>query len=160
MQTIILFLALLILWLLWSGVFSPLMIFLGFMSCVLTIWLVRRFDTVDHESVPLQLGFGILTYWGWLMKEIVMSSLQVSRIILSPKIQISPTIVKVKAKSRGSVGWVLFANSITLTPGTVTIAMDEKGVLTVHGITRDTAEGVITGDMNDRVANLQQKGDK
>lgn len=160
MQTIILFLALLILWLLWSGVFSPLMIFLGFMSCVLTIWLVRRFDTVDHESVPLQLGFGVLTYWGWLMKEIVMSSLQVSRIILSPKMQISPTIVKVKAKSRGSVGWVLFANSITLTPGTVTIAMDEKGLLTVHGITRDTAEGVITGDMNDRVANLQQQGDK
>ncbi len=160
MQTIILFLALFILWLLWSGVFSPLMIFLGFISCVLTVWLVRRFDTVDHESVPLQLGFGVLTYWGWLMKEIVMSSLQVSRIILSPKIRISPTIVKVKAKSRGSVGWVLFANSITLTPGTVTIDIDEKGVLTVHGITRDTADGVLTGDMNDRVANLQKKGDK
>ena len=160
MQTIILFLALLILWLLWSGIFSPLMIFLGFMSCVLTIWLVKRLDTVDHESVPIQLGFGILAYWAWLMKEIVMSSLQVSRIILSPRIRISPTIVKVKAKSRGSVGWVLFANSITLTPGTVTIDIDEKGVLSVHGITRDTADGVLTGDMNDRVANLQQKGDK
>lgn len=159
MKTIVLFVALAILWLLWSGVFSPLMIFLGLISCVLTVWLLRRFDTLDHESVPLHLGPGVLTYWGWLVKEIVLSSIQVSRIIISPRMNISPTIVRVKAKSRGEVGQVLFANSITLTPGTITTDIDEKGWLTVHGITRETADGVLTGDMNDRVANLQAKGD-
>lgn len=159
MKAVVLFVALAILWLLWSGVFSPLMIFLGLISCALTVWLVRRLETLDHEAVPLHLGTGVLTYWGWLVKEIVMSSLQVSKIILSPKMNISPTIVRVKAKSRGDVGQVLFANSITLTPGTIAIDIDEQGWLTVHGITRDTAEGVLTGDMNERVASLQAKGD-
>ena len=160
MQMIVLFVALAILWLLWSGVFSPLMIFLGLVSCVLTVWLVRRFETVDQESVPTHLGPRVLPYWGWLMKEIVVSSLQVSRIIISPRMQISPTIVRVKAKSRGQVGQVLLANSITLTPGTLTTDIDEQGWLTVHGLTRDTAQGVLTGDMNDRVASLQAKGDQ
>lgn len=160
MRKFVLLFALAILWLLWSGVYSPLMIFLGLCSCLLTVWLVGRLETIDHESVPSHLGLGVITYWAWLLKEIVVSSIQVSRIILSPSMPISPGIVKVKSKSRGSVGWVLFGNSITLTPGTVTIDIDEKGELTVHGITQDTAEGVLTGDMNDRVANLQTRGDR
>jgi len=159
MQSVILFICLAVLWVLWSGIFSPLMLFLGLVSCILTVWLVRRFKTIDHESVPLQLGIGILTYWIWLLKEIILASWSVSKIILSPKMDLSPTIVKVKAKSRGSVGWVIFANSITLTPGTITIDIDDKGVLTVHGINRETAEGAATGDMNDRIANLQAKGE-
>lgn len=154
MQLIVLFISLGILWLLWSGLFLPLMLVLGLASCLLVVWLVRRFETLDHESVPLHLGFGVVTYWGWLIKEIAISAWQVTKIILSPTMNISPTIIQVQAKSNGVVRQVLFANSITLTPGTLATDMDENGLINVHALTREGAEGVLTGDMNDRVARL------
>jgi multicomponent Na+:H+ antiporter subunit E len=160
MQTIVLFLSLAVLWLLWSGLYLPLMLFLGLASCLLVMWLVKRFQTLDHESVPLHLGVGIFGYWGWLLKEIAISSLQVTRIILAPKLQISPTMVNIQCKSSGQVRQVLFANSITLTPGTLTTDIDENGLVTVHALTQEGAQGVVSGDMNDRVARLPGIGDK
>jgi multicomponent Na+:H+ antiporter subunit E len=160
MQTIVLFLSLVVLWLLWSGLYLPLMLFLGLASCLLVMWLVKRFQTLDHESVPLHLGVGIFGYWGWLLKEIAISSLQVTRIILAPKLQISPTMVNIQCKSSGQVRQVLLANSITLTPGTLTTDIDENGLVTVHALTQEGAQGVVSGDMNDRVARLPGIGDK
>jgi len=160
MQTIVLFLSLAVLWLLWSGLYLPLMLFLGLASCLLVMWLVKRFQTLDHESVPLHLGVGIFGYWGWLLKEIAISSLQVTRIILAPKLQISPTMVNIQCKSSGQVRQVLLANSITLTPGTLTTDIDENGLVTVHALTQEGAQGVVSGDMNDRVARLPGIGDK
>ena len=160
MHIVVLFITLAVLWLLWSGLFLPLMLAIGLVSCVLVVWLTRRFETIDHESVPLHLGVGILAYWGWLLKEIVISSLQVTRIILSRDMPISPTLVKVKAKARGEVPEVLFGNSITLTPGTLTTDIDEHGELTVHALTKEGADGVVNGDMNDRVAALPSRREK
>ncbi|MFO7746528.1 MAG: Na+/H+ antiporter subunit E [Orrella sp.] len=160
MQIIVLFLTLAALWLLWSGLYLPLMLILGLGSCLLVVWLVRRFDTLDHESVPLHLGVGIITYWGWLIKEIVVSSWQVTKIILAKEMPISPTITTVQSKSRGEVREVLFGNSITLTPGTLTTDIDNNGVLTVHALTREGADGVVNGDMNDRIAKLPGRGER
>lgn len=160
MQIVVLFVTLAVLWLLLSGFYLPLMLFLGLASCVLVVWLVRRFDTVDHESVPMHLGIGIFAYWAWLLKEIVISSLQVTKIILTKKMPISPTMVTVQAKGRGEVREVLFGNSITLTPGTLTTDIDENGLVTVHALTAEGAQGVVTGDMNDRVARLHGKGER
>lgn len=67
-------------------------------------------------------------------------------------------MVTVQAKGRGEVREVLFGNSITLTPGTLTTDIDENGLVTVHALTAEGAEGVLTGDMNDRVARLHGKG--
>lgn len=159
MQIIVLFLTLAALWLLWSGLYVPLMLSLGLGSCLLVIWLVRRFETLDHESVPLHLGFGVITYWGWLLKEIVVSSWQVTKIILAKEMPISPTMTTVQSKSRGEVREVLFGNSITLTPGTLTTDIDENGLLTVHALTREGADGVVNGDMNDRIAKLPGRGE-
>ncbi len=160
MHIVVLFVTLMALWLLWSGLYLPLMLALGLASCVLVVWLTRRFETVDHESVPLHLGFGIFAYWGWLLKEIVVSSLQVTKIILSRDMPISPLVVKVKAKARGEVREVLFGNSITLTPGTLTTDIDEHGNITVHALTEESAQGVLDGEMNDRVAALHGRGDR
>lgn len=159
MQIIVLFLTLAVLWLLWSGLYVPLMLSLGLGSCLLVVWLVRRFETLDHESVPLHLGFGVITYWGWLLKEIVVSSWQVTKIILAKEMPISPTMTTVQSKSRGEVREVLFGNSITLTPGTLTTDIDENGLLTVHALTREGADGVVNGDMNDRIAKLPGRGE-
>lgn len=160
MHIVVLFITLAVLWLLWSGLYLPLMLFLGFLSCVLVVWLTRRFDTIDHESVPVHLGFKVITYWAWLMKEIVVASLQVTRIVLSPQMRISPKIVQVKSKSKGEVRHVIFGNSITLTPGTLTTDLDEAGLITVHALTAEGADGVVNGDMNDRVAALPGPGGK
>jgi|AntAceMinimDraft_1070359.scaffolds.fasta_scaffold03224_5 multicomponent Na+:H+ antiporter subunit E len=159
MQIVVLFVTLAALWLLWSGLYLPLMLILGLASVLLVVWLVRRFETLDHESVPLHLGFGILAYWVWLVKEIVVSSWQVTKIILSKDMPISPTMTTVQSKSRGEVREVLFGNSITLTPGTLTTDIDEDGLLTVHALTREGADGVVNGDMNDRIARLPGRGD-
>lgn len=160
MQIVVLFVTLAVLWLLWSGLVLPLMLFLGLASCVLVVWLVRRFDTLDHESIPVHLGFGIFSYWGWLLKEIVISSLQVTKIILAKEMPISPTMAIVQCKGRGEVREVLFGNSITLTPGTLTTDIDKNGMVTVHALTADGAQGVVSGDMNDRVARLRGKGER
>lgn len=160
MHIVVLFVTLMALWLLWSGLYLPLMLALGLASCVLVVWLTRRFETIDHESVPLHLGFGIFAYWGWLLKEIVVSSLQVTKIILSRDMPISPRVVKVKAQARGEVREVLLGNSITLTPGTLTTDIDEHGNITVHALTEEGAQGVLSGEMNDRVAALGGKGDQ
>jgi multicomponent Na+:H+ antiporter subunit E len=160
MHVVVLFITLAVLWVLWSGLFKPLMLLLGLASCILVVWLAKRFDTLDHESVPVHLGPKIIAYWGWLTKEIVIASLQVTRIVLARNMPISPCMVKVQSKSHGQVRQVLFANSITLTPGTLTTDIDDDGMLTVHALTTDGAQGVTDGPMNDKVAALPGFGDK
>lgn len=155
MNSLVLFVVLAVLWLLWSGLYLPLLIGLGLASCLLVVLLVRRLETVDQESVPLHLGWGIVTYWFWLIKEIIVSSLQVTRIVLAPQLRISPRMFRFKAIPRGEVVRVVLGNSITLTPGTLTTDIDENGVITVHALTREGAEGVLAGDMNRRVGRLE-----
>ena len=154
MHIVVLFLTLAALWLLWSGLYLPLMLGLGLASVVLVVWLTRRLETIDHESVPTHLGFKVIAYWGWLVKEIVVSSIDVTRIVLTRDMPISPTMVQTRSKSAGVVGQVLLANSITLTPGTLTTDIDDDGLITVHALTQSGADGVVNGDMNDRVAAL------
>jgi multicomponent Na+:H+ antiporter subunit E len=155
MKFFVLFFCLVGLWLLWSGLYLPLMLALGLASCILVVWLVKRFDTLDQETVPVHIGWGIFTYWPWLIKEIIVSSLQVTRLVLSPKMPISPQLVKVQSLNNDEVGRVIFGNSITMTPGTITLDIDHDGMVTVHALTREGAEGVLTGDMNAKVARLK-----
>lgn len=155
-KSLVLFLFLAALWLLWSGLYKPIVLSLGLASCLFVVWLVRHLDTVDEESIPTGLTLGIIPYWGWLLKEIVVSSLQVTRIVLSPSLPISPTLIKLQAKSRTEVGRVIFGNSITLTPGTLTTDIDDQGIVSVHALTQDGAEGTAGSDMNERVARLER----
>lgn len=157
MKSLVLFFVLAVLWLLWSGLYLPLLMALGLVSCVLVVYLVRRFDTFGHSSVPMHPGWGIVNYWVWLIKEIVLSSLQVTRIILSPRLSISPRLIRVAAIPRGEVARVVLGNSITLTPGTLTTDIDDDGMITVHALTNESAEGVLSGEMNRRVGRLEGK---
>lgn len=143
-------------WLLWSGLYIPLLLSLGAASCLFVVWLLRRFDSIDHESVPVHLGLPVVTYWAWLIKEIVVSSLQVSKIILSPQIKIQPQLVKVKSLAKSDVGQVIFGNSITLTPGTITTSISSDGTVTVHALTQCGADGLQSGPMNTKVAILDR----
>ncbi|MEC9347822.1 MAG: Na+/H+ antiporter subunit E [Pseudomonadota bacterium] len=143
-------------WLLLSGIYDHgLLYWLGAASCLTCVWVAHRMDVVDHEGVPLpDLGLRILPYWGWLFIEIVKANIDVIRRIARLHPDISPTLVRSPALQATDLGKVIYANSITLTPGTFTLDISEEGML-VHAISRDGADGVLSDDMNRRCAALE-----
>lgn len=154
-RSISLGLTLAVLWLLLSGYFDePVLLAMGAVSVLFVVLISRRMDVVDHEGHPVHLGVRVLLYWPWLLKEIFISSIDVSRVILKRNMPIHPSLFTVRARQDSTVGKVIFANSITLTPGTVTIAVDDE-ILTIHALTVGAASGWEESEMNRRVAALE-----
>jgi len=151
------FVALFLFWLAMSGYFTPLLITLGALSALAVVGLTRRMDVIDAEGHPVQLGWRVVFYWFWLFKEIMLSAWTVSRIILSPRLDISPTMVQFRPSQKTSVGLVIHANSITLTPGTVTVEASPDEFI-VHALTQAGAQEVIKGDMDRRVSACEGRG--
>lgn len=149
-------LALYLFWVLLSGFFTAFLLSAGAACALAVVWFARRMDVIDAEGHPVQLGWRIVAYWGWLSKEIVKSAWEVSKIIVDPRLPISPALVKFKPSQRTTVGLVIHANSITLTPGTITIEA-QSGEFLVHSLTRAGAEGVTTGEMDRRVSECEGK---
>lgn len=141
-------------WLLWSGLFKPLLLGLGLLSCVLTLYLARRMGYFDSELFALRFSFRLMQFWIWLIKEIVLSSLEVARVVLDPRLPISPSVVTVKATAMNPVDQVILGNSITLTPGTLALDVHED-VIQVHCLTREGAQNMLDGEMHRRVAALR-----
>ncbi|MEQ8196288.1 MAG: Na+/H+ antiporter subunit E, partial [Rhodospirillales bacterium] len=126
-----------VLWLLLSGhFFNPLILSLGAGSIVLILYTTHRMEVVDHEGHPIHLGFRAIGYWLWLMWQIAVSSFQIARVILSRRMPIRPHILNIRASQASELGHVIYANSITLTPGTVTVDV-EGGILHVHALTQE-----------------------
>lgn len=143
------------LWLLLSGLFYPHLLAFGLISVALVVWIALRMDVVDQEGHPVHLRAKPLAgYWLWLLKEIVKSNLDVSRRILHPRLPISPTVVRLKCSQRTDLGRVIYANSLTLTPGTVSINV-EDGCIEAHALTREGAESLKRGEMDARVSELE-----
>lgn len=141
-------------WLLLSGYFAPFLLTMGVASAVAVAMLGRRMDLVDHEGHPIHLSWRLILYWPWLFKEIAKSAWDVARIILSPRLPISPTLVRAKTSQKTTVGLVTYANSITLTPGTISVDV-KKGEILVHALTRDGAAGLLEGEMDRRVTRFE-----
>ena len=108
-------------WVLWSGFFTPLLLGLGAFSCVLVLVIAGRMHLFDRNVFALRLSLRLLRFWAWLAGEIVRSSLEVSRVVLSPRPPISPTLVELESGSNHPVDLAILGNSITLTPGTLTL---------------------------------------
>lgn len=142
------------LWLLLSGHYNALLLSLGVVSILIVVMIALRMDVIDREGHPIHLTIKILPYWSWLGWQIIRSNLDVARRILSPTMPISPTVLRVKASQRSALGKVIYANSITLTPGTVSINI-ETNEIEVHALTREAAAGLRAGEMNRRVAELE-----
>ena len=142
------------LWLLLSGFFQTLLISLGVASVVSVVWIAHRMDVIDHEGHPIHLTMRAFLYWPWLIVEIIKANIDVARVILRRKMPINPSLVEVKSTQETELGQVVYANSITLTPGTVTIAID-KDIMTVHALTGGAAEDLESGKMDRRVTALE-----
>jgi len=141
-------------WLLLSGYFTVFLVTMGALSAVAIVALGRRMEVIDHEGHPIHLSWRALGYWPWLAKEIVKSAWDVSRIIVDPRLPISPRLVRARTSQQTTVGVVTYANSITLTPGTISIDVKPDEIL-VHALTREGAEGLLAGEMDRRVTRFE-----
>lgn len=157
MKTIVsLTLLLSVFWLINSGMFYPLLLGLGALSVGLTVWLMRRVGVIDGASYPvIMLSPRLPGYLFWLTGEIIKANLDVVRYIWSPRRTISPTVVHVQASQKTDAAIALYANSITMTPGTVTLNIKDN-IFEVHALTQSGAEELLAGEMNNRVRRLEK----
>ncbi|MCH7564402.1 MAG: Na+/H+ antiporter subunit E [Gemmatimonadetes bacterium] len=142
-------------WLLLSGHYTPLLLGFGVGSSILVVLIAMRMDVVDHEGVPLYLGPRVLAYIPWLLLEILRANIIVARIILHPALPISPIMVHFQASQKTDLGRAIYANSITLTPGTITTGV-EGSELEIHALTWADVDGREEDEMDRRVTRLEQ----
>jgi multicomponent Na+:H+ antiporter subunit E len=146
--------SLFVFWILLSGYFTTFLLLAGVGCSLAVVLLARRMGILDIEGHPVTMLPRALPYTAWLVKEMVKSAWVVSKIILHPKLPISPTLVRFRPTQRTVVGLVTHANSITLTPGTITMQAEPDQFL-VHALTREGAEGAASGEMDARVSTCE-----
>ena len=141
-------------WLLMSGFLTPGLMTFGVLTALAAVFMAGRMQAVDEEGHPVQLIVGAVTYMPWIVWEIVKAAWSVTKIIIDPALPISPTVVTVKATQKTSSGVNTYANSITLTPGTITVGVAGKD-LTIHALTQDGADDLKGGGMDARVTRFE-----
>ena len=150
MRVLLTLLVLGVTWLLWSGIYTPLILVLGALSCLLVLVLAHRMGFFSRSIFSLHLLPRLPQFWAWLLIEIVKANLAVAAVVLRPHKLLSPTVIDIHTDS-GPIGQTLLANAITLTPGTVTLDVDD-GRLRVHCLTGAEADQLRSGEMCRRVA--------
>lgn len=148
-----LFVFLFIVWVLWSGVYKPLLLGLGLFSCFLSVWLAKRLGFF-HHGIQLKSLFRLPALWGWLLIQVIKSSIHVARIVLTPSLPIRPKLVEITTAEQSETGKVILGNSITLSPGTVTIDVHGERLL-VHCLTNESTADLGSGELELRIARLE-----
>jgi multicomponent Na+:H+ antiporter subunit E len=141
-------------WIVLSGHYTPMLVTAGAASAVICVLAAIRVRAVDAEGHPIEVFGRAVTYFPWLVVEIAKSAWAVTKVILHPRLPISPTMTIVRASQRTRVGVVTYANSITLTPGTITVGVDGNE-LTVHALVNDGALDLEAGGMDRRVSRFE-----
>ena len=148
-------------WLVWSGVpdwdgkHVPLTMVFGALSVAIVFAIGRRMETRNLGDPPVAFWFRQAVYGPWLLKEIVLANLHVTRVILSRDPPIQPQLLRLTSTQRTAVGRTVYANSITLTPGTITLDLEGSELL-VHALTREAADALREGEMDRRVTALER----
>ncbi len=142
-------------WLINSGYFKPLLLAFGFLSVAGVVAIAWRMREKDGEFFPVFMpSWRLPAYLFWMMGEIVKANIDViKRIWLNPS-SISPTIVTLRVSQKLEIGKVLYANSITMTPGTVTLSLRDD-MIEVHALTHEAAEELQRGEMDRRVTAVE-----
>ena len=154
MKSFTLFYILFSLWLLMSGHYNVLIVSLGIISCAFCVYVAKRGKLIDDEGLPIFFMPRLLNYLIWLFKEILKSNLSTAKVIINGKVE--PETFTVKTSQVTDVAKVTYANSITLTPGTVTTKI-QKGVFEVHALNSDFGNDVRTNEMDKKVTWLEGK---
>ena len=142
-----------VLWLLLSGYIQPLLLSFGAISVALVLVVLKRMDAVDEEPRVISNGFRMIQYLIWLLGQIVISSLQVTKLVWSSPDKVSPALAKIPAKNIPKSKRVLYANSITLTPGTLCVDLENDEV-TVHALQESSLDELKQGSMETKIASI------
>lgn len=155
-QSVALALILATIWLLNSGHYTPLFTALMLVSVAFVVLIARRMDIVDQESLPLRIALRIGPYYLWLFKQLVLSNIDVVKRIWRGPDAVDPLMETMPISQSTDVGRVILANSITLTPGTITVELNDDSV-TVHALSPEGWESLRDGDMDQRVSSLEAR---
>ncbi len=151
MRNIAIVIALFALWLLLSGIYTPMIIGLGFASSLLVLVIIIRMDKRDGDSIEIRLSpFRFAKYMVWLMIEIARANWAVTKTILSRNMNVRQHLFTVPYTQKTDLAQVMFANSITLTPGTITVET-EDGQFLVHAISYSDDDPAAIADMDARI---------
>ena len=145
------------LWLLLSGLLKTQLLVLGVLSVALVSWLALRLRVLEHRGQPLHFRFlRVAGYWGWLLVQIFRANVEVLRRVLSPgTMPIRPALRAVSAAPDTELGQVVYANSITLTPGTTAIGFTPADEVLVHALHEDGLVELDGGEMASRVRDVE-----
>ena len=144
-------------WLLLSGMFEVKLLVFGLFSVILVCYLSQRMAVTNHqgESIHTHIRYPrYYLYWALLLAEVAKSSVQVVGYVLNPRYSITPAVIRVRCSQTTDMGKVNYANSITRTPGTVTLDL-QGDELVVHALTGEIGAALCRGDMDRRVRALE-----
>jgi multicomponent Na+:H+ antiporter subunit E len=142
------------LWMLLSFDREPTLLACGAASVLIVALLSFRMRLSDAEGHLVHIFLRGFAYWPWLLAEIAKSNIAVARSILDRRLRITPQLITVTTGQHSDLGRVVYANSITLTPGTVSILVGSDSIL-VHALTAEAAEGLAAGEMDRRVCRME-----
>ena len=140
-------------WLLLSGHYTTLLLSLGAFSALLVILFLRRMDRIDGKPGRLYPSLGLVSYAGWLLWSVVKANIDVARRIWDPNLPLRPTWGRLDTEVSTPLEKSLYANSITLTPGTLTTDVGEDHFL-VHCLSEEGLEELRAGEMERRIRRL------
>ena len=142
-----------VVWLLLSGHYTALILSFGAVSVLIVIWFMWRMERVDEKLDVLPMRPRVLYYLLWLMWQVVLSNIDLVRRIWDPTLPIRPTWQRLDIKVTSSLAKTLYANSITLTPGTLTTNVREDHFM-VHSLSPDGIEDLRKGGMEEQIQRL------
>ncbi|MEN2995023.1 MAG: Na+/H+ antiporter subunit E [Thermodesulfovibrio sp.] len=143
-------------WCIFSGMFDIFHLSLGAISCLI-ITLISGDLLFSSEKITkshIIEGFRFIKYIPWLFYQIILANIHVAYLVLHPKMPIEPFVLEYKAKLKKDISKVVFANSIILTPGTITMDITKDNIFIIHCISRKVAEDLLTGEMEEKVAKI------
>ncbi len=149
--------ALAALWLALSGRSEPLLLALGAISIAVVVLLLSRMEIIDQETAAFHRILPLARYWAWLGGQIVRANIAVARAVLKIDLDLSPRMIRVAAGQASDFGRTVFANSITLTPGTVTVDIDGDE-LVVHALLESMTDPAAFEDMGARATRAAEGG--
>ena len=147
-------------WMVLSGRTETKFVVYGILTAVVTTWVTYPLLLVPNKDGSKKyyvFGFSIpkmIMYFFWLMWQLVLANIDVLLATTGQELNIDPKVVRFRFKADNPMASVVLANSITLTPGTVTMNVTDDGVYEIHALTVGAAAGVLDGGMQKKVADL------
>ncbi len=140
-------------WLLWSGHLEPVILVFGAVSCLITVYFSGRLHVLDHGQ-PWGIVVKMVLYFPWIIWQIIVADLRVAKLILSPSMPIAPRLTRRKPSQKSELGQVVHANTITITPGTISLDLRDGWIL-VHALTEEDADSEAEAQVDRMISKLE-----